>query len=291
MSMNLPSAVKSEQDPVVFRTLPEPWWRNLRRQVGVFSAYFAQFLKMRMAYRVDFFIDLTANLFALGVQLSILTVLFSKIDALHGWTFEQVLFIYGFALLPLGLFNIVSINLYRFSEKYIVEGNFDRVLLRPISPLAQVLFESFNVSGLNEILLGSGIMIYAGNKLGLSFGVFDLVALLWLALTASLIYIGVFLGLTSVSFWHEDRMGLAPPVYNVIRFSRYPITIFSPVVRFFLTFVLPFAWVAFYPATYFIGSGEFHRVAFFTPLVGFAVFALAYFVWSRGLRQYASTGS
>ena len=267
------------------------WGWNLRRQTGVFTAYFAQFLKMRMAYRVDFLIDLLANLFALAVQLSILTVIFSKIESLRGWSFEQVLFIYGFALLPLGLFNIVSINLYRFSEKYIVEGNFDRVLLRPINPLAQVLFESFNVSGLNELFLGSGIMIYAGSHLGLSFHLLDMLVLLLLAVSASLVYIGVFLGLTSVSFWHEDRMGLAPPVYNVIRFSRYPITIFSPVVRFLLTFVLPFAWVAFYPATYFIGNEEFRGIAGLTPLVGIAVFALGYFIWSRGVRNYASTGS
>ena len=275
----------------VARATRVSWGWNLRRQTGVFTAYFAQFLKMRMAYRVDFLIDLLANLFALAVQLSILTVIFSKIDALRGWSFEQVLFIYGFALLPLGLFNIVSINLYRFSEKYIVEGNFDRVLLRPINPLAQVLFESFNVSGLNELLLGSGIMIYAGSHPGLSFHLLDLLVRLLLAVSASLVYIGVFLGLPSVSFWHEDRMGLAPPVYNVIRFSRYPITIFSPLVRFILTFVLPFAWVAFYPATYFIGSEEFRGIAGLTPLVGIAVFALGYFIWSRGVRNYASTGS
>ena len=265
--------------------------RNLGRQFGIFAAYFAQFLKMRLAYRVDFLIDLVANLVAMAVQLSILTVLFAKIDALQGWTFEQVLFIYGFSLLPLGLFNIVSINLYRFSERYIADGNFDRVMLRPVNTLAQVMFESFNVSGLNELLLGSGVMIYAGTRLGLTFGVLDALALVLLAGTASLIYTGVFIGLTSVSFWHEDRMGLAPPVYNVIRFSRYPLTIFSPLVRLFLTFVLPFAWVAFYPATYFIGTGEFHRFSFFTPLVGVIVFTLAYLIWNRGVRQYASTGS
>ena len=264
---------------------------DLRRQVGVFAAYFAQFLKMRMAYRVDFVIDVSANLFSMAVQLSVLTAIFSKIDALRGWSFEQVLFIYGFSLLPLGLFNIVSINLYRFAERYIAEGNFDRVLLRPINALAQIMFESFNVSGLNELLLGSGIMIYAGAKLGMSFGLLDALALLLLAGTAALIYVGVFLGLTSVSFWHEDRMGLAPPVYNIIRFSRYPITIFGSAVRIFLTFVLPFAWVAFYPATHFVGSEEFQDYAFFTPLVGIAVFGLAYTIWKRGVREYASTGS
>jgi ABC-2 type transport system permease protein len=265
--------------------------RELRRQAGIFAAYFGQFLKMRLTYRLDFLIDLGANLFAMAVQLALLTVIFSKINALRGWSFEEVLFIYGFSLVPLGLFNIVSINLYRFAETYIAEGAFDRVLLRPINPLAQVLFESFNVSGLNEILLGAGIMIYAGGKLALSFGLLDSLALLVLAATAALVYTGVFLGLTSVSFWHEDRMGLSPPVYNVIRFSRYPLTIFSPLVRLFLTFMLPFAWVAFYPATWFVGTPEFRRFSWFTPLVGLVVFALAYGIWKRGLRQYSSTGS
>jgi len=287
----LPGQENHPPETCRFEDRPVPQWGNFWRQVGVFLAYFAQFLKMRMAYRVDFFIDLAANLFAMVVQLSILTVIFAKIEALRGWTFEEVLFIYGFALLPLGLFNIVSVNLYRFSEKYIVEGNFDRVLLRPINPLAQILFESFNISGLNEILLGCGIMAYASTRLGLTFGVLDLAALLLLSCTAAMVYLGVFLGLTSVSFWHEDRMGLAPPVYNVIRFSRYPITIFSPLVRFFLTFVLPFAWVAFFPSTYFIASEEFQHVSLFTPVVGIAIFVLAYFIWSRGLQRYASTGS
>jgi len=265
--------------------------RELVRQLGIFAAYFAQFIKTRLVYRVDFLIDFGANIFALVVQLSVLTVLFAKIDALHGWSFEQVLFIYGFSLLPLGLFNLVSINLYRFAERYIAEGSFDRVLLRPVNALAQVMFESFNVSGLNEIMLGSGIMIYAARGLELSFGWLDGLALLLLASTASLVYAGVFLGLTAVSFWFEDRMGLGPPVYNVIRFSRYPITIFSPLVRLFLTFVLPFAWVAFYPATYFIGTGEFHRFSLLTPVVGLLVFGLAYFIWKCGVRRYASTGS
>lgn len=264
---------------------------SLSRQTGIFAAYFAQFLKMRLAYRLDFAIDMLANLFSLGVQLAILAALFAKVPALRGWSYDQVLFIYGFSLLPLGLFNIVSVNLYRFSERYIIEGNFDRVLVRPINPLAQIMFEEFNISGLNEMILGTGVMIYAAARLGLSLGPLDIVALLMFVVTASLIFTGIFLGLTSVSFWFEDRLGLAPPVYNIIRFSRYPVTIFSPVVRLFLTFVMPFAFVAFYPAAYFVGAPEFRRVGLLTPAVGLVVFGAAYAIWKRGVRRYASTGS
>ena len=264
---------------------------RVRRQLGIVGAYFAQFLKMRLAYRVDFMVDLGANLFAIGVQLATLTVLFSKVPALKGWSFEQVLFIYGFSLLPLGLFNLISINLYRFAEYYIADGNLDRVLLRPVNPLAQVLFESFNVSGLNELFLGTGIMVYAGTRLGLDLGAVDALVFVLVVPSAALVYVGVFLGLTAVSFWFEDRMGLAPPVYNVIRFARYPLTIYGRGVQAFLTFVLPFAWVAYMPATWFVGGPDIRHWALLTPLVGLLVMSLAYAIWRAGLRRYASTGS
>ncbi len=273
-------------DESTSRHMREPW-----RQATIYGAYFAQFVKSRLAYRTDFIVDVLANLVSLGIQLSVLSVLFGKITALKGWSYEQVLFIYGFSLLPLGLFNLISINLYRFSERYIVEGGFDRVLLRPVNPLAQVLFSSFGMGGLSELVLGSAVMTYAALGLDLTLGPADLLLLPVFAVSAFGVYTGVFLGLTSVSFWMEDRMGLAPPVYNVIRFSRYPVTIFSPAVKLFLTFVLPFAWVAFYPSTWFVGGPAFRMTALLTPLVGGLTFGLGYLVWSRGISRYASTGS
>ena len=266
-------------------------WGRVRWQASIFGAYFAQFVKTRLAYRMDFLVDTLGVLASIAIQLAVLTTLFGKVTALKGWSFEQVLFIYGFSLIPLGLFNIVSVNLYGFSDRYLIEGRFDRVLLRPVNPLAQVLCESFNVSGLNEIVLGTAVAVYAGARLQLEVGPLDIVALTIMGPAAALVYLGVFLAITSVSFWFEDRMGIAPPVYNVIRFSRYPLSIYSWPVRLLLTFILPFAWVAYYPATWFIGSGDFELVAALTPLVGLLVFGGALLIWRRGVSNYTSTGS
>lgn len=260
-------------------------------EMGIFGHYFRQFIKTRLAYRVDFLVDTLAVSFALLVQLAVLGVLFSKVESLQGWTYHQVLFIYGFSLVPLGIFNLTSLNLYRFSDRFIIQGKFDRVLLRPVSTLGQVLCESFNISGLNEIIIGTAVMIYAGAKMQIELEPLDILAVLLLGPSASLVYTGVFLALTAVSFWFEDRMGLAPPVYNMIRFARYPITIFGAPVRFFLTFILPFAWVAFYPATWFLGSLEFSRLAMLTPLVGLVVFGGSVMIWRAGVKNYSSTGS
>lgn len=274
-------------DPGANRSFME----STRWQAGIFSAYFAQFVKTRLEYRMDFFVDTFGVMASIIIQLTVLTTLFSKVSALQGWTFEQVLFIYGFSLIPLGLFNIISVNLYQFADRYLIQGRYDRVLLRPVNTLAQVLCESFNVSGLNEIALGTAIVIYAGAKLQLAVGPLDVLAVLVLGPSAALVYLGVFLAITAVSFWFEDKMGIAPPVYNVIRFSRYPLSIFSLPVRFLLTFVLPFAWVAYYPAGWFVGEGNLRFLAALTPLVGVVVFSGAVMLWRRGERNYTSTGS
>ncbi|MGR5875816.1 ABC-2 family transporter protein [Bacillus pacificus] len=42
-----------------------------------------------------------------------------------------------------------------------------------------------------------------------------------------------------------------PLMYNIGNYGRYPVNIYNRVIRFILTFVLPFAFVGVYPAAYF----------------------------------------
>jgi len=262
----------------------------VRRHAAILLAYFGQFLKARLAYRADFVVDTAAVLGALAVNLGFLGVIYGKVHLLAGWSLEQLVFIHGFSLVPLGLFNLVSPNLWAFSERHLVEGRFDRVLLRPIHPVFQVLFESFHVAALAEIALGLALIGAAGARLGIRPEPLDLVLFPALALSAGAVYLGVFLLLTSVSFWFEDRLGVGPPVYNMIRFARYPVTIYHPAVRILLSWIVPFAFAAFYPATPFLRTAEFRVFAALTPLVGAACLAGALAVFARGARRYASTG-
>ena len=50
---------------------------------------------------------------------------------------------------------------------------------------------------------------------------FRAVDYLWFALMiacGATIYLAVFLILTAVSFWFEDRVGIVPPVFNMLNF-------------------------------------------------------------------------
>jgi ABC-2 type transport system permease protein len=263
----------------------------LRKLLIILWQYLGQYAKTRMAYKADFFIASFANILATVAGYGFVLVLFSRIPQLKGWKFEEVLFIYGFSLVPMGLFNIVSLNLYDFGEIYVVEGKFDRVLLRPVHSLFQIMFENFRLESIQEIITGLAAVVYCAGKLQIPLSPVNLILFPFLALCGAVIYVCIFIIIASANFWVEDRIGLAPPVFNMIAFGRYPITIYSPVIQFMLSWIIPFAFASFYPTVRYLGRMEFRTEFYLIPAVTAALIGLALLIWGRGVQQYKSTGS
>ncbi|MCB0331560.1 MAG: ABC-2 family transporter protein [Bdellovibrionales bacterium] len=259
----------------------------------IYSAYFAQFLKQRLIYRWDFVASIMSNM--LMTVSGLLFVLFlldgQTVTALGDWSREEVLFIYGYAMISMAIFSSIAINLYGFSDRYIIQGDFDRVLLRPLGTLPQVLFESFNLDSLGSLLVGGLTLSYASTKLALSFGMIDLLWVVVSSVSGACILISIFVLLASFSFHFEDRIGINPPFFNMIAFGRYPLPIFPPVIRFILQWVVPYAFVAFYPATHFFDHGDFAAFCYSTPLVAIVTALIAWGAWGFGVSRYTSTGS
>src|SRR6202046_4372797 len=159
----------------------------LKRHALLFADYFSQYAKVRVSYRGDFFISLATSFAATVFALGFVIVLFKKVPQIGGWRFEEVLFLYGFSLIPYGFFNIISLNLYEFGNNYIIEGKFDRVLLRPISSLFQVLFEVFRIEALQEVATGIYCMGWAAHRLGIVWTFGKVALLIFFGLCAAVI--------------------------------------------------------------------------------------------------------
>ncbi len=278
------------------RELPEEagaarWGAQFRLHLRLLSEYFAQYAKVRVSYRGDFFISVATSVAATIFALSFVVVLFRRIPALAGWRFEEVLFLYGFSLIPYGFFNVLSLNLYEFGNTYIMEGKFDRVLLRPISSLFQVLFETFRIESFQEVITGSFVVIWSARRLGIHWTWGDSGLLLFWAVCGGVIYVSFFLLLSTVSFWFEDRIGVHPPFWNIIAFGRYPLSIYSGYIQFILSWIIPFGFASFYPSARLLGRAEFARYAPLVPLVAAACLTIAILSWNFGARRYSSTGS
>ena len=74
----------------------------------------------------------------------------------------------------------------------------------------------------------------------------------------------------------------------------YPIHIYSRALAFVITFVFPYAFIAYYPTLHFfqVEVEILPRVfAYLTPVVALVSTAIAVAFWSFGLRHYQSTGT
>jgi viologen exporter family transport system permease protein len=263
----------------------------MKRHLRLFLLYFAQYAKVRLAYKADFFIAFFSSMSATVLAFGFVLVLFSKIPQLQGWSFYEILFLYAFSLVPLGFFNVISWNLYEFGDIYIIQGRFDRILLRPVDTLFQVLFEKFRIESLQEVVTGLLVMAICVDRLHLVWRLADTLWFVPMVVCGALIYLAVFLILTAVSFWFEDRVGIVPPVFNMLTFGRYPLTIYNVFIQFMLSWIIPFGFASFYPTTYFLGRKSFMPYFHLVPVVAAGFFALAVFVWNKGVENYSSTGS
>ena len=263
----------------------------MRRYLQLFGQYFIQYAKVRLAYKGDFIVSVITTIVATAFGLAVVFLLFRRAPEIAGWTFDEILFLYGFGLIPLSLFNMFSINLYFFGEVYIVEGKFDRVLLRPVHSLFQVMSEQFRLEAAGDTLIGLAIVIYTHEKLGFTYGPADWLFLGFAAICGVVIYLAVFLLLTCVSFWVEDRVGVIPPVYNMLAFGRYPLPIYNPAIQFILSWIVPFGFASFYPAAKLLGHNEYQEFFALLPLVAAVFMTMAILTWNRGVNNYSSTGT
>lgn len=256
----------------------------------VFTQYIFQYLKTRLTYRLDFINEIFSDLLMQAVSLLFIIVVFQHTSAMAGWSREEVIFIYGYFLVPYAIFS-AFFSLWDFNERYIIKGEMDRVLTRPVHPLAQIVLERVQPEALFGMITGLLIMGYAAGELGLSFSWYDPFVFIAMVIGSVGVYAGIYVAIASIGFYSDSRTGISPMIYNIQNYGRYPLDVYNRIIRFVLTWILPFAYVGMYPAAYFLQRDAWLIYSFATPLVGLIIFCIGIIIWNHGVKQYRGAGS
>lgn len=258
--------------------------------VQMFFRYVAQYMKTRLQYRTDLFVEIGSDLLFQAVNLVFIIVVFGHTQALSGWNRDEIIFIYGFFLVPYALFSSFF-NIWDFNDRYIVKGEFDRILTRPIHSLFQVILERMELESLFGVITGLAVMSYAGNRLGITIHWYDPFLFLIFVIGGALVYAGIFIILASIGFWSDAKTSIMPMMYNIGNYGRYPVDIYNQVIRFVLTWILPFAFVGVYPAAFFLQRTEWYIYSYLTPLIGCVFFIVSITIWNTGVKRYRGAGN
>lgn len=224
-----------------------------------------------------------------------LFILLKNLPGMDGWTIWQLLFLNGFWRVAHGLFLLFGQATWTISNK-VRMGTMDRLLVRPMNPLSQLFMSEFNISGLGYIVGGFIIFTIAAHNIGGFWSVYNLALSLIVILVGFFIEVALFLMVGTLSFWVTETAGINAILLNFItNFHQYPLSIFGIALQVILTFIIPIAFINYYPSFLILNIHSEvtinSNLIYFGPLIAalFMVFAIRF--WMYGIKKYNSTGS
>lgn len=211
-------------------------------------------------------------------------------NAVKGWSVYEVVFLYALDLMAYACSQAFVIPLWRMDE-LVLRGGLDDYLIRPLSPLVHIIARNFNLGYLAHISISLAAIIFSYNQLGMNWGVQHWLLLGVAVIGASLIQAALTIMPASLTFWwtRESLSGVIR--WGLREFIRYPISIYPVAVRIVLTFIIPMAFVNYYPALSLLGKNALLLWPTVTLAIGLVLIMLSLVVWRAGLRRYASSGT
>ena len=258
----------------------------------IYFKYLAMNIKSILEYRLSaWFVAVGQILTGLFSFLG-LSLLFSRFGNLAGWSFAEAALCFGVTYTAFAISETFARGFDLFS-RMVIQGEFDRVLLRPRSTLIQVLGAKTDITRLSRILFGIIILCAIIPRTGIVWGLSKVITLVLMILGGSAVFTGVFILGATVCFFTLEGL----EVINIFtdggrELASYPLPVYGKWVTRFFTFVIPFGCMNYLPLLYLTGRAESSPFLYMLiPLLGFAFILPCVLVWRMGVRHYSSAGS
>jgi len=264
------------------------------RSLSIAASLWLAGLRGAMQYRADFLLTTLFGFVREATGFVLIWVILARFVAVAGWTLGDVAFLYGLRVTMHGLVGLGTGDLWGL-ESRVRQGEFDRYLVRPAPPLLQLLTESVPLSAFGELLGGPALFLAANHLVHVDWTSWALLYLLFALIGGALLELAIRVLIVSFSFRALRVNGLMAIMDDIFSdFGAYPLGIFSAGLQFVLTFGIPVAFMAYFPAAVLLGRAAALQVppivAYCAPLAGVLWMAVAIAVFEREMRHYKSVG-
>lgn len=263
--------------------------RKILDNISLYLSFLKISLKEILIYRIDCIAGIFSQLVVQAVSLIFIFIVFQNTQSIAGWNFEQILLLYGVTRISIGIQGYCFDALYDIGPKYIRNGEFDKILLRPIHPLISIIGASREFVSIADFFIGLGITIYMLIKLSIPITIILIIKIVFFSIVGALI-IGAILTIFSISsFWTYRSNEVIWSFYRMYTFTEYPINIYNGFIKILITVILPFAFVAYYPTMNYLGLNNY--IAYLSPIIAIILWMIAIKLWNVALNKYRSTGT
>ena len=261
----------------IFKKYLKIWWMMSARstQIALSSRFSAVVFVIGKLLRFAFFFFF-------------LVIVISKTNSIAGYSFWQIIFFFATFNLIDTAAQLFMREVYRF-RSYVVSGEFDYFLSKPISPLFRTLLGGSDILDLPMLFLSTVLVIVAAVQMeAVSFvGV-----LLYLVLTINAFFIALSFHIMVVSLGIlTTEIDNALWMYrDLTQMGRLPIDVYREPLRGILTFAIPVGIMMTFPSKALMGLLSIQSVVI-AILIGVVLFYGSFKFWQYAIKHYASASS
>ncbi len=228
-----------------------------------------------------------------GLDFVGLWLMFAHLHTLGGFTLLQIALLYGASGVGLRVADLLIGSVEQIGV-HVRTGRLDQMLTKPVPLLVQICADNFSIRRFGQI--GQAVIVFAVGCSGVDWTPARILVAVSMVVSSGVIFFGLFVAFSCVQFWTTDSSEFANAfTYGGNTITQYPLAIYPQELTKGLTFLLPIAFVNWYPCLYLLGRpdpfGLPGGLRFCSPVAALVVLAGALLAWRYGVRHYTSTGS
>ena len=261
--------------------------------------FYIQIVKLKfkevMQYRVAFINNLFAQFFAYMVTFINLSILLKNIHFLDGWSITEIQLLWVLNVFSYGIAGMFFYNGCNALEEKIQSGEMDIFYTQPRSIFWNFMFRNISPIFIFHICFSTIFLICSLRALNIGWSMTKLLYMIVLLICAVCIQASVMIAFASTSF-RIIKSGniVSTAIYGFRNFTTYPFSIYGKGMKLLLTFMIPYAFVSYYPALYILDkeSNLFDScMIYLEPFFVGLFILLAYNIWRKGTYVYKGTGT
>lgn len=252
--------------------------------------YLSMQLKSELEYRKAFIVSVFSKTASSIFSFISIWFLFEKFEKVDGYSFQEVLICFVMAFLGFSIAECFFRSFDHF-DRLISDGEFDRILVRPRNIILQVLGSEIEFNRIGRSMVAIVIFIVLLVKSPELLQIDKFITLFFMIICTIIVYSALFILKAGITFFTIQGLEIMNIFTDGARdLTQYPLNIYHEWVRKFFTYILPLAFVNYYPLLYVIGRTT-NKLYMITPFVSLLFVIPCCLVWRVGLKKYKSVGS
>jgi ABC-2 type transport system permease protein len=265
--------------------------KKLRKYLYLYRRYIGQDLKRILEYQLDFFVQMFAAFLMQAAGLFTIWGIFHQVKSINGWGYWEIMLVYSLMYFSIGFGEVFFEGPWTINSLY-MSGKLDYLLTRPLPVIFQVFASKIGLNGIGNMITAIVVFIISFVHCSQQISLWNVLAFLLLFIICLPIKGAIILGANCITFWTKaPGAAFGNLIHTVGDYTKYPIMIYPKAIQVIVTFLIPYAFISFFPASLLLNKSYGMKLIWLAPVVAAYSVFLSLKLFKKGLTLYESVGN